>query len=60
MKERVQKAVKVVVSDPEIKAKLLALDISPQYMGGPDLDVKLATEIANWKTFTSSKTAGAR
>lgn len=60
VKERVEKAIKVVVGDPEIKAKLLALDISPQYMSGSDLDVKLATEIANWKTFTSSKTAGAR
>jgi tripartite-type tricarboxylate transporter receptor subunit TctC len=59
VKERLEKAVKVVVSDPEIKAKLLALDISPQYMGGSDLDVKLKIEIANWKAFTASKTTGA-
>jgi tripartite-type tricarboxylate transporter receptor subunit TctC len=59
VKERVEKAVKAVDSNPEIKAKLLALDISPQYMGGSDLDVKLKTEIANWKAFTASKTTGA-
>jgi tripartite-type tricarboxylate transporter receptor subunit TctC len=59
VKERLEKAVKEVVADPEIKAKLLALDISPQYMSGSDLDVKLKTEIANWKAFTASKTSTA-
>ena len=58
VKERLEMAVKAAVNSPEIKAKLLALDINPQYMDGSDLDAKIKIEIANWKAFTASETAG--
>ncbi len=55
IKVRLEKAIKTVMSDPDVIARLLALDISPQFMDGSDLDTKLKTEIKNWMAFTASK-----
>jgi len=60
VQERLEKAVESVVGNPEFKAKLLALDISAQYLNGAGLDAKLKTGIKNWKAFMASKSTGGR
>lgn len=52
---RLENAIKTVINRPDIKERLLILDISPQFMAGPQLEAKLKTEIANWKAFTASQ-----
>ena len=60
VKDRLEKAVNTVVSNPQVKTKLLALDINPIFMSGSELDAKLKTEITDWKAFAASKSSGTR
>ncbi|HWE78971.1 MAG TPA: tripartite tricarboxylate transporter substrate binding protein [Pseudolabrys sp.] len=51
---RLQKAIQDSLKDPELKARLKALDITPDYAGGPELKARVANDIKNWTAFIQS------
>ncbi len=51
---KLQKAVQESLKDPELVARLKALDITPEYAGGPELKAHVANDIKNWTAFIKS------
>jgi tripartite-type tricarboxylate transporter receptor subunit TctC len=51
---KLQKAVQASLKDPELVERLKALDITPEYAGGPELKARVANDIKNWTAFIQS------
>ena len=51
---KLQKAVQDALKDPELVARLKALDITPEYAGGAELKARVANDIKNWTAFIQS------
>jgi tripartite-type tricarboxylate transporter receptor subunit TctC len=52
---RLDRAVRTVMSDPNVRERLAKLDIAPDYAPGAALGAKLANEIRNWTAFVDAK-----
>ena len=55
VKAKIEMAVAKVMAKPEVRARLAALDIEPEYEPGPVLRKKLENEIKNWTRFIDEK-----
>ena len=53
--EKLQKAIQASLDDPELKGKLSALDITPEYASGSDLHKRVIVDIRNWSDFIEAK-----
>ena len=53
--EKLQKAVQTAMNDPDLKGKLSALDITPEYASGPELQKRVITDMKNWRAFIEAK-----
>jgi tripartite-type tricarboxylate transporter receptor subunit TctC len=53
--EKLQKGIHASLDDPELKSKLGALDITPEFASGPDLQKRVVTDIKNWTDFIEAK-----
>jgi tripartite-type tricarboxylate transporter receptor subunit TctC len=51
---KLQKAVQAALKDPELVERLKALDITPEYAGGPELKAHVENDIKNWTAFIQS------
>lgn len=51
---KLQKAVQEALKDPELVERLKALDITPEYAGGPELKAHVENDIKNWTAFIKS------
>jgi len=45
---------KKIFADPELQPTLLALGLTPEWVTGPDLTQKIASEIAKWRDFAAA------
>ena len=52
---KLQKAIQASLDDPELKGKLSALDITPEYASGSDLHKRVIVDIRNWSDFIEAK-----
>ncbi len=52
--EKLQKGIRASLDDPELKSKLAALDITPEYAAGPDLQKRVVMDIKNWTDFIAA------
>lgn len=48
---KLQKAIDASLETPELKERLKALDIAPEYAAGPELAKRVASDIKNWGAF---------
>lgn len=48
---KLQKAIHASLETPELKERLKALDIAPEYAAGPELAKRVASDIKNWGAF---------
>jgi len=48
---KLQKAIQASLEMPELKERLKALDIAPEYAAGPELAKRVASDIKNWGAF---------
>jgi tripartite-type tricarboxylate transporter receptor subunit TctC len=53
--EKLQKATQAALQDADLKEKLAALDITPEYAGGAELHARVIADIKNWTAFIESK-----
>ncbi len=53
--EKLQKAIQSSLEDPGLKSKLSALDITPEFAAGPDLQKRVVADIENWSAFIEAK-----
>jgi tripartite-type tricarboxylate transporter receptor subunit TctC len=54
IKAKLDKAVSATLAHPRVRERLAKLDIEPAYAPGPAMQVKLASEIANWTKFVDA------
>jgi len=52
---KLQKGIQAALQTPELKERLKALDITPDYAGGPELAKRVASDIKNWGAFIQAK-----
>ena len=55
VKDKLARAVATVMGDAAVRARLAKLDIIPDVVAGPALQVKLESEIKNWTRFIDEK-----
>jgi tripartite-type tricarboxylate transporter receptor subunit TctC len=55
VKAKIEKAVETAMSDPKLRERLGKLDITPDFLPGPQLHARLEAEIKNWTTFIDAK-----
>ena len=48
---KLQKAIKASLETPELKERLKALDIAPEYAPGPELAERVVSDVKNWGAF---------
>jgi tripartite-type tricarboxylate transporter receptor subunit TctC len=53
--DKLQKKIQASLGDPDLKSKLAALDITPEYAPGADLHKRVVTDLKNWSTFIEAK-----
>jgi len=49
--DKLQKAARAALDDPELKVKLAVLDVTPEYAAGADLHTRVVSDIKNWTAF---------
>ena len=52
---KLQKAIKASLETPELKERLKALDITPEYAAGPELGARVVSDVKNWGAFIEAK-----
>ena len=52
---KLQQAIKASLETPELKERLKALDITPDYAAGPKLHALVISDVKNWGAFIESK-----
>ena len=52
---RLQKAIQTALVEPELAARLKALDITPDYTPGPGLSARVVSDVKNWSAFIEAK-----
>lgn len=52
---KLQKAIKASLETPELKERLKALDITPAYAPGPQLEARVVSDVKNWGAFIEAK-----
>jgi tripartite-type tricarboxylate transporter receptor subunit TctC len=55
VKGKLENAIKQALQSPALRERLDALDITPDFAGGPTLQARLVSEIRNWKDFIEAK-----
>jgi tripartite-type tricarboxylate transporter receptor subunit TctC len=55
VKAKLEKAIASVMADPQVRARLANLDITPDFSHGPALRARLETEIRSWTKFVDEK-----
>jgi tripartite-type tricarboxylate transporter receptor subunit TctC len=48
---KLQQAIKASLESPQLKERLKALDIAPEYAGGPELGARVVSDVKNWGAF---------
>jgi tripartite-type tricarboxylate transporter receptor subunit TctC len=48
---KLRQAIKASLESPELKERLKALDIAPEYAGGPELGARVVSDVKNWGAF---------
>jgi tripartite-type tricarboxylate transporter receptor subunit TctC len=51
---KLQKAIKASLETPELKERLKALDITPEYAAGPELGARVVSDVKNWGAFIAA------
>jgi tripartite-type tricarboxylate transporter receptor subunit TctC len=55
VKDKLARAVATVMGDAAVRSRLVKLDIIPDVVAGPALQLKLESEIRNWTRFIDEK-----
>lgn len=55
IRAKIEKAVSTALSEPQLRARLANLDITPDFLPGPALYTRLENEIRNWTKFIDAK-----